>query len=234
MGCDGEILHEEALVVKRFGKQPTSVVRSNIKEARRVSASSDTQTFWLRAANSTEKLAEPAASSRHNPIRTSGPASRMVTGSCACGGLTYSFNSDPLVCVGVDLALLYIRSTNPYLGLQALCHCNGCKRSSSSVYTHNLLIPAARFTTSGNSKAYKDKGESGKDRSFHFCPECGTTLYIVSENIPGVIVVKGGTLDDLRLNERKYRPTFEIFCKDKYSWLPDIEGSKKFDGAMKH
>ncbi|KAI8680464.1 CENP-V/GFA domain-containing protein [Fusarium keratoplasticum] len=138
----------------------------------------------------------------------------MATGSCACGLLKYSFNSEPLVC--------------------ALCHCNGCKRSSSSVYTHNLLVPAATFTTSGIAKIYGDKGQSGKNRSFHFCQECGTTLYIVSENIPGVVVVKAGTLDDLSLNEIKYRPTVEIFCKEKYSWLPDIEGARKFNGAMGH
>ncbi|KAJ4248334.1 hypothetical protein NW757_008492 [Fusarium falciforme] len=138
----------------------------------------------------------------------------MATGSCACGLLKYSFNSEPLVCV--------------------LCHCNGCKRSSSSVYTHNLLVPAATFTTSGIAKTYTDKGQSGKNRSFYFCQECGTTLYITSENIPRVVVVKAGTLDDLSLNEINYRPTVEIFCKEKYSWLPNIERARKFNGAMGH
>jgi hypothetical protein len=158
----------------------------------------------------------------------------MATGSCACGVLKYSFNSEPLVCVGLELVLLYVLSANLHPGPQALCHCNGCKRSSSSVYTHNLLVPAATFTTSGIAKTYTDKGESGKNRSFHFCRECGTTLYITSENIPGVVVVKAGTLDDLSLNEINYRPTVEIFCKEKYSWLPDIEGARKFNGAMEH
>ena len=47
-----------------------------------------------------------------------------------------------------------------------------------------------------------------------------------------MVIVKAGTLDNLSLNETKYKPTVEIFCENKYSWLPDIEGAKKFDGAM--
>ncbi|RSL81750.1 hypothetical protein CEP51_005614 [Fusarium floridanum] len=120
----------------------------------------------------------------------------MTTGSCACGALRYSFNSAPVV--------------------SALCHCNGFKKSSSSNYTHNLIVPAVSFTTSGTAK------------------ECGTPLYITSEGAPGAVIVKAGTLDDPSLNEVNYRPTVEMFCKEKYSWLPDIERARKFHGAMKH
>ncbi|KAJ4176187.1 hypothetical protein NW759_017557 [Fusarium solani] len=137
----------------------------------------------------------------------------MTTGGCACGALKYSFDGEPLV--------------------SALCHCNGCKRSSSSDYTSNLIVPASTFhSTLGTAKTYTSKGGSGNNRSSHFCPECGTMLYVTSEAASEIVIVKAGTLDNLSLNETKYKPTVEIFCENKYSWLPDIEGAKKFDGAM--
>ncbi|KAJ4152147.1 hypothetical protein NW765_017656 [Fusarium oxysporum] len=57
-------------------------------------------------------------------------------------------------------------------------------------------------------------------------------LYVTSEAASEMVIVKAGTLDNLSLNETKYKPPVEIFCENKYSWLPDIEGAKKFDGAM--
>lgn len=57
-------------------------------------------------------------------------------------------------------------------------------------------------------------------------------LYIDSEMAPGLVILKAGTLDDLSLNETKYKPTAEMFCENKYSWLLNVEGAKQFDGAM--
>lgn len=68
----------------------------------------------------------------------------------------------------------------------------------------------------------------------NFCLECGTPLYVTSDGAPGVVIVKAGTLDVLSLNETNYRPTVEIFCKEKYSWLPGIEGTKRFDAPIEH
>jgi hypothetical protein len=56
VGCDEEVLREEAFVVKRFGKQRTNVGSSNIKEPRELNTSSDNQTFQLGIKNSTAKL----------------------------------------------------------------------------------------------------------------------------------------------------------------------------------
>ncbi|KIL92435.1 glutathione-dependent formaldehyde-activating protein [Fusarium avenaceum] len=137
----------------------------------------------------------------------------MTTGQCACGVLKYSFSSEPVISV--------------------LCHCSGCKRASSSDYTNNLIIPVDAFQmTSGTAKIYTSKGGSGKGCSKYFCEECGTMLYIDSEITPGLVILKAGTLDDLSLNETKYKPAAEIFCENKYSWLPNVEGAEQFNGAM--
>lgn len=57
-------------------------------------------------------------------------------------------------------------------------------------------------------------------------------VWVKGEAMPGVLIVKAGTLDDLSLNETKYKPKAEIYCRNKFSWLPDVEGAAKFDGAM--
>ncbi|KAL6408107.1 glutathione-dependent formaldehyde-activating protein [Ilyonectria robusta] len=136
-----------------------------------------------------------------------------INGQCSCGSIRYSFTGEPLNV--------------------SLCYCNGCRRSSSSAFTTNILVLESNFvSTAGTPKAFKRKGGSGNEGSEHFCPDCGAQLYVTSNAAPGIVIIKAGTLDDWRLNDTKFKPTVEIFCQYKYNWLPDIGGTTKFEGAM--
>ncbi|EKG12517.1 Glutathione-dependent formaldehyde-activating family GFA [Macrophomina phaseolina MS6] len=122
--------------------------------------------------------------------------------------------------------------THP-IPVQALCHCISCRRSSNSTHSTNLLVPTPSFhPTSGTAKQWTRTGDSGKTVTNNFCGECGTLLWVTGEAMTGVTIVKAGTLDDLSLNDTKYKPKVEIFTRNKYSWLADVEGAAKFEGSM--
>ncbi|KAK7517403.1 Mss4-like protein [Phyllosticta citriasiana] len=135
-----------------------------------------------------------------------------VTGGCACGNIKYSFEGDP--------------------NGAALCHCTACRRSSNSTYSLNLMISEDSFKlASGSPKTWSRVGESGGKVTNHFCPECGTLLFVKGEMLAGTTLVKGGTLDDLSLidHNEKYKPGVELYSKSKFSWLPDLPGVHKVE-----
>lgn len=168
--------------------------------------------------------------------------SPSITGGCACGNLRYSFDGEPvgvvrspsllalqqrfhIVNMGADVCF--------FLPSQATCHCTSCRRSTSSAYSTSLLVPAPAFhLLEGTPKAFTRQGDSGQETSDCFCPNCGALVYVLSKAASGLVIVKAGSLDDLSLNETKFQPRVEIFCKNKYSWLPAIEGAQTFDGAL--
>lgn len=118
-------------------------------------------------------------------------------------------------------------------GTQAFCHCNACRRSTNSTYSHNLMIPEDAFKlASGTPKTWQRVGESGGKVTNHFCPDCGTLCYVKGDMLAGTTLVKAGTLDDLSLveNNEKYKPGVELYAKRKFAWLPDLPGVHKVEG----
>ncbi|RSL51251.1 hypothetical protein CEP53_008512 [Fusarium sp. AF-6] len=136
-----------------------------------------------------------------------------TNGGCSCGNLKYSFDGEPVAI--------------------ATCHCTACRRSTSSAFSTSLLVPSPAFhPLAGTPSTYNRQGDSGSDVTDHFCPTCGSLIYVISKSAPGLVFLKAGSLDDLSLNDTKFRPRVEIYCKDKYSWLSAVEGAAAFDGAM--
>ncbi|KAH6959587.1 Mss4-like protein, partial [Ilyonectria sp. MPI-CAGE-AT-0026] len=112
-----------------------------------------------------------------------------------------------------------------------LCHCRSCKRSTGAGFTTNIILLATAFHhDSGSLTTYTSKGGSGNDVTLHFCPSCGSHLYVTGAAAPGIIILKTGTLDDSSLNNTRFRPMAEMFCDEKYSWLSDVEGAKRLAG----
>ena len=64
------------------------------------------------------------------------------------------------------------------------------------------------------------KGDSGKPLDYDLCARCGTIMFCDAAALPGVLIVKSGTLDDRGYEEREGRPTLEIFTRNRPEWCP--------------
>ena len=124
------------------------------------------------------------------------------TASCHCGKLT-------LHCTGEPSKI-------------SLCHCLDCQRRTGS-----LLSVAAFFArpsvvqASGSAKTFRRQSASGFDVSFHFCPECGSTLWWEPDRLPELIGVAAGAFADPGFP----MPEQAVWCQDRHDWLelpPDI------------
>jgi hypothetical protein len=128
----------------------------------------------------------------------------QMTGGCLCGKIRYSINADP-VFTGV-------------------CHCSNCQKQSGSSFSIVVGVPAAAFSVQGEMKTYQDKGDSGKAVGRLFCPDCGSPIQSDVEAMPGIAIIKAGTLDDTS----SLKPGMQIFCDSAQPWVQLGGDMKRF------
>lgn len=117
-----------------------------------------------------------------------------LTGGCLCGAVRYETSADPVFA--------------------AHCQCNDCKKSTGAGHSTAGGFPEAAVTFSGKAKAYSNKTESGGTATREFCPECGGRLTFRSSNMPGLVLLLAGSMDDPSV----INPSSAIYGKRHLAW----------------
>lgn len=99
-------------------------------------------------------------------------------GGCLCGGIRYATLAMP--------------------GRVTVCHCRFCQKATGSAYMVEPIFDADDFVVlAGSPKTFDQvSAGSGKVVHVHFCPDCGTKLWLSFERFPGAVGVYAGTFDD--------------------------------------
>jgi hypothetical protein len=79
---------------------------------------------------------------------------------CCCGSLRAETTGEPSIGV---------------------CHCTECQRRTGSAFGVVALFPKEQVRSEGPSRVYVRGGDSGRKVEFHFCPDCGTTVFWYAE-----------------------------------------------------
>jgi hypothetical protein len=119
--------------------------------------------------------------------------------SCNCGKLTVSVQGEPIRV--------------------SICHCLACQKRTGSVFGVQARFPADAAIVEGQSKEYVRIGDEGTSARFHFCPECGATVFYRPDAIPDVIAVPVGAFADPNFPQ----PRVSVYGVRKHPWvrLPD-------------
>ncbi|CAF1464144.1 unnamed protein product [Rotaria sordida] len=105
-----------------------------------------------------------------------------TTGKCSCGQITVSITQEAL------------NATENI----ALCRCKNCRQSGGCLGSINVIAPISAVKISGEPKIYQDSNtDSGETIQRTFCSNCGSPIYTVSPNMPGVQVIKLGLFDEI-------------------------------------
>ena len=109
------------------------------------------------------------------------------TASCRCGQLTAIAEGDPVRI--------------------SVFHCLAYQKRTGSVFSAQARWPAECVTIEGRSSSWTRTADSGQQTTYHFCPECGSTVHYGGGNFPDLVAIPVGALDD---------PYFE--CIDYSVW----------------
>lgn len=129
-----------------------------------------------------------------------------LEGRCYCGNVRYRAEGDPT--------------------FKAQCHCRECQYISGGHPNVVLGMSEAGFQwVKGQAKAFR-RADLPNPATREFCPDCGTHLITRAPGVPGVVLVKVGTLDDPSVFGG---PQMVIFTIDKQSFHHVPEGVPSFE-----
>ena len=127
------------------------------------------------------------------------------TGGCQCGQVRYAIAADALTSY--------------------VCHCRECQKQSASGFGISAPVFETSFKISGTLETYSRATDSGSQTRCYFCPTCGSRLYHKGANRPGMLTVKGGSLDEAGA----LRPVAHIWTRSRQKWFVLPDGVPQFE-----
>lgn len=112
--------------------------------------------------------------------------------------------------------------------LVGICHCKACQQRTGSMAASVAAFAKDQVNIEGKQKTYNRQGDSGRKVRFHFCPNCGTSLYCESDGRPGSYMLAVGAFADPNFPP----PSVSIFEASKHDWMQLPTDIKRFDGAI--
>lgn len=131
-----------------------------------------------------------------------------LTGGCSCGAVHYEVTGAPL--------------------FTQACHCLDCQRTTGSAFVVHAVLVESDFRIEGEMATARLETGSGQGRDLHFCPACGTAIWVryLYHQVP-VIALRTGTLDDTG----QLAPQAHIFLRSKQPWVEIPDGVPAYPEA---
>jgi hypothetical protein len=121
-----------------------------------------------------------------------------LTGGCLCGAVRYVADAEPL--------------------FSGNCYCRDCQKESGAGHLTAASVPDASLKITGTTATFSKRGASGKPFERIFCPKCGSTLFGRPQVLPGITMVRAGTLDD----PAQIVPRVNVYVSSANAWdAPD-------------
>lgn len=115
--------------------------------------------------------------------------------SCSCGQLTAITSADPVRI--------------------SVCHCLACQRRTGSVFAAQARFPASAVAITGTAHTFVRVGDAGGKGIFHFCPQCGATVYYTTEGGEDTIAIPVGAFADPGFPA----PEFSVYEERMHAWV---------------
>jgi hypothetical protein len=95
---------------------------------------------------------------------------------CSCGQLHLAVEGEPLRV--------------------SICHCLACQRRTGSAFGVQARFAREGVRVAGRSSRFARTGDSGGTATFHFCPDCGATVFYEIDALPEALGVPVGAFAD--------------------------------------
>jgi hypothetical protein len=129
-----------------------------------------------------------------------------MNGSCQCGHVTFEVKAPPLAL--------------------AACFCTECQKVSGGFGTYSMFVPAQAFELlSGEMHQWRRGSDTGSTSIAHFCPHCSNRIFHQDPDIPELLRIKAGNLD----NAKSLVPDLYVWMRSAPSWIQPPEGSLCYD-----
>jgi hypothetical protein len=133
-----------------------------------------------------------------------GTMTKLHSGRCQCGTVTYEFSGDPLFTYA--------------------CHCSDCQKRTGSAFSMGTVVPAHELKVQGRLTDWSRTSEAGNTNTRYSCAACGNIIYGIGSANPELAKLQSGTLDDTSTVE----PELHIWTRSKQPWVELSPFAKQF------
>lgn len=128
-----------------------------------------------------------------------------MNATCSCGQLRLEADGEPIRI--------------------SMCHCLACQRRTGSAFGIQARFSEERVRIEGHSTEYVRVSDEGESRTFHFCPECGATVYYRLSSLPDAIAIPVGAFADPDFPA----PTISVWEARRHPWVALPAGMEHYD-----
>jgi hypothetical protein len=132
-------------------------------------------------------------------------ARAMKQARCSCGKLRVS-------CEGAPSGV-------------SICHCDACRRRTGSAFGIAAFYPRHAVRIEGAARAFTRDSDSGHAVTFHFCPDCGSTIWWEPARKPDMIGIGIGAFADPDYP----MPDQSVSDARRYGWIAFPDAMAKRD-----
>ena len=129
-----------------------------------------------------------------------------LQGHCLCGAVSYRSSASPV--------------------FTGNCYCADCRRESGSGHITAVAVPEPTLETVGETKTFDKPADSGQSILNTFCPVCATTLFTQPSRLPGLALIRAGTLEDAD----QVVPQVNMYVACAPAWDRPASGLQDFPG----
>ncbi|AGS25695.1 GFA family glutathione-dependent formaldehyde-activating protein (plasmid) [Rhizobium etli] len=104
----------------------------------------------------------------------------------------------------------------------SICHCRDCQRRTGAVAGSGAIFAKAEVTIEGDRRIFERDAVQGRKVRFHFCPNCGTSVYWEGDFNSDICVVAVGAFADPAFPP----PLVSVYEESRHDWLQLPDGMK--------
>jgi len=104
----------------------------------------------------------------------------------------------------------------------SVCYCLDCQRRTGTAFGIAAFYARSNVVANGRTKAFRRSSDSGFAVTFHFCPDCGSTVFWEPARKPDAIAVAVGSFADSGFPA----PNQSVWNERRHDWLPPIAGMR--------
>ena len=131
----------------------------------------------------------------------------ITTGHCLCGSVAFAYEGEPNWTLN--------------------CHCESCRRATSSAMTTWLSVPRQAFRFTAGAPSYF-VSSPGVRRGF--CGRCGSPLTYENERLADEIHVLAGALSE----PERVQPSAHIFVSDQLPWFETADDLPRYEKTRRN
>jgi hypothetical protein len=97
----------------------------------------------------------------------------------------------------------------------SLCHCRNCQQRTGSLFSVAAFFVREQVEEKGVSRVFKRSSASGFPVAFHFCADCGSSVWWEPERMPLLVGIAVGAFADPAFP----MPEQAVWATDRHAWL---------------